>query len=560
MAKNEKCVIGVDVGTGSVRVGVFNLKGKRKALSSKPIKIWRPAPDFVEQSSEDIWECICFCIKTALNQSSISASNIVGIGFDATCSLVVLDKDAEPLSVSPTNDPDQNIIVWMDHRAINQAERINNTKHKVLRYVGGKISPEMETPKLLWLKEKMPSTFNKAGFFFDLADYLTFRATGNDTRSLCTLVCKWTYQGHLSGDDEPASIGRWDESYFQKIGLGILAKEKFERIGRLVRPMGEPIGNGLSEKSASEMGLIKGTPVAVGIIDAHAGGLGLLGICTSSKRITTADIEKRVALIGGTSTCHMTASREPYFIKGIWGPYYSAMIPGMWLTEGGQSATGALIDHIIFSHSRSSEILKEAEKQGKSVYQYLDDMINEIAKKRGASFPAELTKERHILPYFHGNRSPRANPNLRGIMTGLPLNDSIDELAVRYLSTVQAIAYGTRHIIETMNKNGYRINEIFACGGGTKSKVYLREHADASGCKIILGKEPEAVLLGSAILGAVASGYYENFITAMQEMNSAGKIINPSKGKIASYHNKKYAVFHYLYKADEEMRKIAKDI
>jgi FGGY-family pentulose kinase len=558
MKTARKYVIGIDVGTGSVRAGLFDLKGKREALAVAPIKIWRPQLDFVEQSSDDIWRVVCKTVRTALKDARIKPERVVGIGFDATCSLVVLDKDARPISVSPTDNPQQNIIVWMDHRAVGQAARINATRHRVLRYVGGKISPEMEPPKILWLKEHLPQTFKKAGYFMDLADFLGFRATGDDNRSLCTTVCKWTYQGHLSPNPGSKSIGRWDPTFWQEIGMGEFVKDGFARIGRLVRPMGEPMGSGLTEHSAKELGLRPGTAVAVGIIDAHAGGLGLMGIKTDTGTITAARIEKRLALICGTSTCHMTASREPYFIRGIWGPYYSAMIPGMWLTEGGQSATGALIDNIIFSHSRSQELAEEAKRRNKSVYELLEKILEGLAKRRGARFLAELTADRHILPYFHGNRSPRADATLRGIVTGLQLDDSVEELALHYISVMQAIAYGTRHIIEVMNASGYGIKEIFACGGGTKSNLYLREHADATGCSLILGKEPEAVLLGAGMLGAVAAGQYGDILTAMREMASVGEIIRPHKGKVARYHERKYQAFHYLYKVLMNLRKITK--
>jgi D-ribulokinase len=86
-----------------------------------------------------------------------------------TCSLVILDKEGNPLPASPAGEAERNIIVWMDHRAREQAERINATAHPVLKYVGGRISPEMETPKLLWLKENNPQTFNAAGLFFRFA-------------------------------------------------------------------------------------------------------------------------------------------------------------------------------------------------------------------------------------------------------------------------------------------------------------------------------------------------------------------------------------------------------
>jgi len=101
-------------------------------------------------------------------------------------------------------------------------------------------------------------------------------------------------------------------------------------------------------------------------------------------------------------------------------------------------------------------------------------------------FPAALTEELHVLPYFHGNRSPRADPTLRGMISGLKLTDSVESLALSYLATVQAIAHGTRHIIDTMNAAGFRIATIVACGGDSKNPVFVREHADVTGCRFLL--------------------------------------------------------------------------
>ena len=146
--KKEFC-IGIDVGTGSVRAGIFSLKGKMISAATIPIRIWRPQTDFVEQSSENIWRSTCQTVKTAMKQGGVTAEQIAGIGFDATCSLVCLDKEDRSLRVSPKGKNEQNVIVWMDHRAIDQVQRINKTRHKVLKYVGGIMSPEMEPPKLL---------------------------------------------------------------------------------------------------------------------------------------------------------------------------------------------------------------------------------------------------------------------------------------------------------------------------------------------------------------------------------------------------------------------------
>ena len=540
----ERCYLGVDAGTGSARAGVFDSSGKMLGQCIKDITTWQPESDFVEQSSADIWEACCQAVKGALGSAGMRAAHVRGIGFAATCSLVVLGGRDEPVTVSPTGKDNQNVIVWMDHRAIDQARRINATGHKALDYVGGKISPEMQSPKLLWLKENMPETWKRAERFFDLADFLTYRATGDDGRSLCTTVCKWTYLGHAEAT-VPGSTGRWDDSYWQRIGLGELVGEGHKRLGRTVRPLGEPLGRGLATRAAAELGLVAGIPVGVSAIDAHAGGIGLLGAQLDGHPPSIEDMDGRLALIMGTSSCHMANTQEARHIPGVWGPYFSAMIPGMWLNEGGQSATGSLVDHIIFSHARGTELRAESKISGKTVYELLDVCLEALEGQ--AEFPAALTRDLHVLPYFHGNRSPLADPTLRGIVSGLKLSDTIDDLALLYLAVIQAIAHGTRHIISTMNEYGYHINTIFACGGGTKNSVFLREHADITGCRIILPREPEAVLLGSAILAAVASGSFKSVMGGMLVMDSVGEVIEPTGGDVRRFHDAKHQVFLQMH-------------
>lgn len=518
------------------------------AAASFPIKIWKEG-ESVEQSSEDIWQACTAAVRQAMREAGTPAEAVRGLGFDATCSLVAVDVYGQPVTVSESGDPQRNVIVWMDHRAVDEADFINGTGHEVLRYVGGKVSPEMQSPKLLWLKKHLPESWRQTAHFLDLPDYLTFRATGDTTRSLCTTVCKWTYLGHRSHDGEG-----WSADFWRQIGLGDLVDEAYQRIGTRMRPMGEAVGQGLTPDAARELGLMPGTPVGVPIIDAHAGGIGVLGASLGGGVPEEDVFERRLALIGGTSSCHMAVSPEPRFVEGIWGPYYSAMVPGLWLTEGGQSATGALIDHVIFSHARGHDLKRQAESEGRTVYDLLNERLVELGES--VEYPALLTRDLHVLPYFHGNRSPRADPSLRGAISGLRLSDTIDDLALLYLATIQAVAYGTRHIIEEMNRAGYRIDTIVACGGGTKNPVFLREHADITGCQIMLPREPEAVLLGSAMLGAVAAGACSSVPEAMSSMSAAGAVIEPARGAITAYHDAKYRIFHRMYEDQQAYRTI----
>ncbi|MGI4748253.1 MAG: FGGY-family carbohydrate kinase [Janthinobacterium lividum] len=527
-------VIGIDVGTGSARAGLFSLDGTMLAQASKPIRAWRPRPEFVQQSTADIWASVCASVREAC--AAAGPVTVRGIGIDATCSLVVVDEHGGPVSISPDDAPGQDVIVWMDHRAGAEADAINAGEHEVLRYVGGRISLEMETPKLLWLREHRPDAWSRAAHFFDLPDWLTWRATGSDARSLCSTVCKWTYLGHEA---------RWDEAYFRSIGLGELADEGFRRIGTDIRPMGEMIGT-LSAEAASALGLTAGIPVGASAIDAHAGGIGTIGAALDGNPPGDDDLLRRLALVGGTSSCHMTVSAAPRFVPGVWGPYFAAMVPGLWLNEGGQSATGSLIDHIITTHAAYPALAAEAATAGVSIYQQLNARLDHLAET--VAFPAALTRDLHVMPDFHGNRSPRADSSLRGMISGLRLGADADDLAVLYLATVQAIAYGTRHIIEILNTEGYAIDTILASGGGTKNPVFLREHADASGCTLVLPREPEAVLLGAAILGSVAGGAYASVRDAMAAMSGSGSVIEAGPDSIRRYHDGKYAVFQRMYR------------
>ncbi len=513
MNESSQVAVGVDVGTGSVRAGVFTLSGKMLASAIEVIKEHHPKEDFYEQSSRDIWEQTGKVVRQALSKSGRAGRDVIGLSYDATCSLVALDTNRKPVTVSESGDDEWNIIVWRDHRAIDQVTRINAGGFDVLRYVGGSMSPEQEPPKLLWIKENLPESWKRTAKFFDLVDYMAFQSTGQDLRSLCTNVCKWTYLGHES---------RWDQSFFDAVGIGDLFDNA--RVTNEVAPMGENAGT-LTQEAADHLGLSTNTTVGVGIIDAHAGGIGV------------AVDERSLALIGGTSSCHMAVAPESRFVDGVWGPYYGAMIPGKWLNEGGQSATGALLDHSIerYGTIRDGDHIKHV-VNGKNL-NTVHAELNAFIKDAGVG--PEYTERIHILPYHHGNRSPNADPSARGVVDGLTLDMSYDTLARLYYATIQAVAYGTRHIIDALEEKGYRIDAIKACGGGTKNPLWIQTHADAAQRPIELPDEPEAVLLGAAILGAVAGGAFGSIEDAMGEMCHAGEVVEPRVGT-RDYHDWKY--------------------
>ncbi|MGV2934224.1 FGGY-family carbohydrate kinase [Providencia sp. AGC89] len=531
---NDNVVIGIDVGTGSARAGVFDMAGNMLASAKHDISLFRDSANFAEQSSNEIWKAVCYCVKQAITSSNVKPQQVVGVGFDATCSLVVIGHDKHPITVSPSNDPERNIIVWMDHRATEQAERINQLKHPVLNYVGGKISPEMETPKILWLKENLRQTYDNAWQFFDLADFLTWKSTGSLARSTCTVTCKWTYLAHEK---------RWDADYFQQAGLSELVEENFSRIGQQIVEPGTPCGSGLTEQAAQQMGLLAGTPVAAGMIDAHAGGIGTVGV--------NGDATANMAYVFGTSSCTMTTTKEPVFIPGVWGPYYSAMVPGMWLNEGGQSAAGAAIDQLLSLHPASAQAQITAKRQGKSLPVMLADLVLEKADSPSQS--VELAQKIHVVPEFLGNRAPFADPHARAVIAGLTMDNSMENLLSFYVAGVCGIGYGLRQIIEAQAKSGASIENIVVSGGAGQHPLIRQLLADACGVPVISTRASEPVLLGSAILGAVAGKVCNDVAQAMNKFSAIDLTYHPNKAYKA-HHDIRFASFLHLQKCARELK------
>jgi D-ribulokinase len=537
----RQAFIGVDVGTSSARAGVFDETGALLATARHPITVWHEAGNVVEQSSSEIWAACADSVRAAMAEAALPPSAIKGIGFDATCSLVVLDAAANPLTVSTSGDERRNVIVWMDHRATAEARLVNDTHDDVLRYVGGSISPEMEIPKLLWLKRHLPSTYNSAGHFFDLADYLSFRATGSTARSICTLACKWNFLAHER---------RWSDSYFECIGLGDLASDEYAKIGNEIVAPGTPLGAGLSKLAARDFGLLEGTPVGASLIDAHAGGVGTIG--GREKSGQPVDVCRRLAYIMGTSACIMATTSEPRFVPGVWGPYFSGMVPGFWLNEGGQSAAGAAIDHLIRSHPAYNEAVASAHAGGMEILEFLERRI--VSRSGSPGEAALLAGDIHVLPEFLGNRSPFADPDGRAVVAGMGLDVDIGSMERLFVAGLCGLAYGLADVVEAFRSHGVDSDLMVMGGGAGRSSLVRQIMADTTGLTVALPETQEPVLLGAAMLGAVAGNSCESIGEAMASMSAIGWSSQPTAPGLADFHRTKRKVHGLMRKLDRESR------
>ena len=547
--------LAVDVGTGSVRVGLFTNDGTKIGYAMHDIKKREKRVNYYEQSTDDIWRAICFCTREVCKVISSYKSQsmyVAAIGIDATCSLVACSakEGHEPISVvpnedEPENDDIYNVMLWLDRRAIREASHINALNDEVVSQVrshfGDIISPENEPPKLLWLLRNKPEVI-KDSIFFDLSDWVAFKCHGDvSLRSACTVACKWGWGSNDDGE------GEWSEAFWRKLGLDSLVENNFFKIGtRIVKP-GQPLGK-LTEEAAEALGLSSECIVASAMIDAHAGSLWSLGISSSAPEYDAPKAEQRLSVICGTSTCFIQLSKKPLFIRGVWGPFSDAVVPGSFVTEGGQSVTGELLKNTVERHPAYAKIVHQVGRD--NVYEELARITERSMEETGID-PAQHV---HCLDYHAGNRSPRANPNLKGVMIGLSLNDDEFDLAVKYRATIQAICYGARHIIEEMQRGGHEIRVIAICGGLCKSALFLQELADCVNIPVLQSSEPDTVLVGGAIIGKCAMKMMQNtdndlvetLLQTAGEMTKMGKIILPKPSR-REFHNRKYIVYQRLY-------------
>jgi FGGY-family pentulose kinase len=356
----------------------------------------------------------------------------------------------------------------------------------------------------MWLKRHLPASWARAGLAFDLADFLSWRATGNPARSQCTLTCKWSYLAHESPG--------WRDDFLARVGLDDLRA----RTGQppAATPIAADLGP-LAPQAARDLGLTPATRVAAGLIDAHAGALGVLG------HLGAAQVERHLALIAGTSSCVMAFSAAPRMTPGVWGPYLGVALPGLWMNEGGQSASGALLDHILKLHGLEPTRATHAR------------VIARVQALRAET--PDLAPRLHVLPDFHGNRSPLADPHALGVISGLPLDASFDALCRLYWRTCVGIALGLRHILERLNEHGYEIDTLHVTGGHTKNPLLMELYADATRCRTVEPLAPDAVLLGTAMVAAAGAGVHPSLAVAGAAMHQGGAVRKPDAGSAERY-------------------------
>jgi FGGY-family pentulose kinase len=333
----------------------------------------------------------------------------------------------------------------------------------------------------------------------------------------------------------------------------------------------------LSEKAAQDLALLPGIAVGSGVIDAYAGWIGTVGAKVSLNSDALASSESnndvsqaftRLAAVAGTSTCHLAMSSKPVFVNGVWGPYRDVLLPGQWMAEGGQSATGELIKHIIETHPAHQQALACAKESNSSIYDYLNSHLRHTAKSSNAPNASVSYVGRHMFFYgdLFGNRSPIADPNMRGSVVGLSSDKSIDALALLYYGALEFIALQTKQIIDTMNGSGHVIGSIFMSGSLCQNDILMDLISTACDMPVLIPKYVHAAVVhGAAMLGvkaasAVDGGNGEDLWSIMDRMSKAGRTVYPTKDEgLKKLLAAKYRVFLEQCESQQKWRRAVDD-
>lgn len=522
-------VIGIDYGTDSCRALIVDAATGAEIVSAvSPYKRWAkglycaPAANRYRQHPSDYIESLEESVREALSQiPAEDVSAIRGICFDTTGSTPVLtDADGTPLALLPefAEDPDAMFVLWKDHTAIAEAEEITALAKKsecdYTAYSGGTYSSEWAWAKVLHILRGNAEIARKAYSWIEHCDWMPALVTddtrpGHVVRSRCAA-------GHKS---------MWNETWG-----GLPPKEFFDRLDPALGAMRPRLSDKtytsdtragkLSAEWAARLGLSEEVEVAAGIIDAHAGAVGS---CAAPSVLTR---------IIGTSTCDILIidKREAgdNCIKGICGQVDGSVVPGYIGIEAGQSAFGDI-------YAWFRELLTwplRFRNPAEDIAGFTDEIIPLLTREAEKILPTESSPV--ALDWMNGRRTPYADQNLKGALCNITLGTTAPMI---FRALVEATAFGSKAIIEHLQKQGVALKSVHATGGiAQKSPFVMQVLSDVLEMPIRVVRSRQACALGAAMFAAVAAGAYETVEEAQQKMGSGYSAeYTPNRERAAVY-------------------------
>jgi len=516
-------VIGLDYGSDSVRAVLIDSEnGKEVASEVHWYQRWKkgmycdPSSNRFRQHPLDHIEGLERTISVVVSKGKIEPSAIKAICIDTTgSSPVPIAKDGTPLAMVDgfEDNPNAMMVLWKDHTAITEAEKINELAATwggvdYTKFVGGIYSSEWFWAKIAHVVEEDKAVQKEAYTWMEHCDLMTYLII--DNKDLKTFKRSRCAAGHKA---------MWHESWGglpSKEFLGLLhpyAAELRDRLYDETYTSDEVAGN-LSQEWAQKLGLTTDTVVAVGTFDAHSGAVGA--------RID----ENALVRVMGTSTCDIIVAKETELggktIKGICGQVDGSVIPGFVGLEAGQSAFGDLlawfkdllswpVDNLVMT----SDILSDQQKE-------------DLRKQIESDFILRLSDAAESIPlsesiptaldWINGRRTPDANQNLKSAIANLSLGSKAPHI---FKALINAICFGSKKIAERFQEEGVKIESVVGIGGvARKSPFIMQTLANVMNMPIKVAESDQAPALGAAIYAAVAAGIYPNVSEASKKMGS----------------------------------------
>ncbi len=549
---NDKYAVGIDYGTLSARTLLLNLRtGEETAVSeyAYPSGVMEESLpcgrklgiDWALQNPNEYVDAACATIQEILENSGVSPENIIGIGIDFTsCTILPVKKDGTPMCniEKYKEEPHAYVKLWKHHAAQYCADILNETAERMgedwLRLYGGKISSEWLVPKAMQIAKEAPEIYDECDRIIEGGDWIVWRLCGQEARSACNAGYKALWHHEL---------GYPSKEFFKALDprLENIVEEK---LSADIRPLGSCAGY-LTREMAQKTGLMEGTPVAVGIIDAHAS-------------VPACKIDKagKMLMIMGTSTCHMLLSDEEKGVEGTCGIVKDGILPGFYGYEAGQSCVG---DHFSWfvENCVPHRYYLDAKEKGIDIHVYLTQKAEKLRVGESGLV---------ALDWWNGVRSVLMDFDLSGLIVGLTLRTKPEEI---YRALIEATAYGTRKIIEAFEEGGVPVRELYAAGGiASKNPMAMQIYADVCNKEIRISGSSQSGALGSAILGAVAAGKEKSgFESVGEAVLKLGKldetVYTPKKESAAVYETlyREYLKLHdYFGRGANDVMKTLKAI
>ncbi len=513
--------IGVDFGTESGRALLLDLtSGEEVAVGvvpypsavidrSLPSTGERLPPDWALQDPEDWVTTIQTAIPEVLTRANISPQDVVGIGVDFTsCTVLPVTDEGVPLCTLEPWRARRHAWpkLWKHHAAQPVAARLTDVAldrgEDFLTRYGGRISSEWYFPKLIeiWLEDR--EVYEAADRFIEATDWIVWHLTGAERRQSCTAG----YKAFWSESEGLPPTEFFEAAY---PGFGRPA----EKLGSEFSPLGTRAGT-LRAELAARLGLPDSVAVAVGNVDSFVSVPGA-GVQDPGIYVT----------VVGTSICDMVVHPSEIRLPGITGVIKDGILPGLYGYEAGQVAVGDMLAWFV-----------ETLAPGSASFDALEQRAAELGPGQTGLV---------ALDWWNGNRTTLADADLTGVICGLTLRSTRDEI---YRALLESIAFGNRRIMDNFEEHGLALSEIVACGGiAEKSPLTMQLLADTSGHPVYVPASSEIPARGAALFGGVAAGVYEDISAAVAATRPpTARTYRPDFAAKATY-DRVYAIYRTLY-------------